>query len=68
MSTTEQQTEVRAAIETATRQLTDAFGQRDAAGCARPLHRQGAMLRPTPISHGDGKRSKRSWKGLLTRG
>ena len=34
MSIIEQQTEVRAAIEAATRQLIDAFGRRDAAGCA----------------------------------
>ena len=46
VSSMEQQTDVRAAIEAATRQLIDAFGRRDAAGCASLYTEQGAMLPP----------------------
>jgi len=69
MSTTEQQTEVRAAIETATRQLTDALGS-GMRRCASLYTAQGAMLPPNAdIAWGrqaDPSRSARIFDAGLT--
>jgi hypothetical protein len=45
MSTTEQQTEVRAAVDTVNRRLVDAFRRRDAAGCASLWKREAGQWR-----------------------
>jgi uncharacterized protein (TIGR02246 family) len=46
MSTTESQTDVRAAIAAATAQFIEAFSRQDAAACARLYSEQGATLPP----------------------
>lgn len=68
METSTDTTEVRAAIEAGRRQLTDAFGQRDAAGCASLYTEQGAMLPP----NADIARGRRAiqaiWQGIFDAG
>src|SRR5207245_6361923 len=68
MSTMEQQTEVRAAIEAATRQLIDAFGQRDAAGCASLYTEQGAMLPPNADIAWGRQAIQEAWQGIVDAG
>jgi uncharacterized protein (TIGR02246 family) len=68
MSTTEQQTEVRAAIETATRQLTDAFGRQDAAGCASLYTAHGAMLPPNADIARGRQAIQAVWQGIFDAG
>ncbi len=68
MSTIEQQTEVRAAIEAATRQLIDAFGQRDAAGCASLYTEQGAMLPPGADIARGRQAIQEVWQGIFDAG
>src|SRR2546430_3920861 len=68
MSTTEQQTEVRVAIEAATRQLIDAFGQRDAAGCASLYTEQGAMLPPSADIARGRQAIQEVWQGIFDAG
>ena len=68
MSTTEQQTEVRGAIEAATRQLIDAFGQRDAAGCASLYTADGAMLPPNADIAWGRQAIQAVWQGIFDAG
>ena len=68
MSTIEQQTEVRAAIEAATRQLIDAFGRRDAAGCASLYTEQGAMLPPSADIARGRQAIQEVWQGIFDAG
>ena len=68
MSSGEQQTEVRAAIEAATRQLTEAFGRRDAAGCASLYTEQGAMLPPNADIARGRQAIQEVWQGIFDAG
>lgn len=68
VSSMEQQTEVRAAIEAATRQLIDAFGQRDAAGCASLYTEQGAMLPPNADIARGRQAIQDVWQGIFDAG
>jgi uncharacterized protein (TIGR02246 family) len=68
MSTTEQQTEVRAAIETVNRQLIDAFRRRDAAGCASLYTAHGAMLPPNADIAWGRQAIQAVWQGIFDAG
>ena len=68
MSIIEQQSEVRAAIETAARQRTDAFGRGDAAACASLYTEQGAMLPPNADIAQGRQAIQELWQGIFDAG
>ena len=68
MSIIEQQSEVRAAIEAATRQRTDAFGRRDAAAFASLYTEQGAMLPPNAEIAFGRQAIQEFWQGIFDAG
>lgn len=65
MSTAEQQTDVRAAIEAATRQFIDAFGRRHPAGCASVYTAQGATLPPNAAIARGRQAIQEVWQGAF---
>jgi uncharacterized protein (TIGR02246 family) len=68
MSTTEQQTDVRAAIEAATKQFIDAFRRRDAAGCARVYAEEAAVLPPNAEIVRGRQAIQQAWQGAIDAG
>jgi uncharacterized protein (TIGR02246 family) len=68
MSTTEQQTAVRAAIEVAINQFVDAFRRRDAAGCARVYTEEAALLPPNAEIVRGRQAIQQAWQGVLDAG
>src|SRR5690349_13985617 len=61
-------TELRAAIEAATRQRSEAFARRDAAGCASLYTEQGAMLPPNADIAWGRQAIQAVWQGIFDAG
>jgi uncharacterized protein (TIGR02246 family) len=68
MSTMEQQSVVRAAIDAAINQFIDAFRRRDAAGCARVYTEEAAVLPPNADIVRGRQAIQQAWQGALDAG